>query len=62
MNVYIRSNPNNNYDEDCTINDESNIFLYLMQEYTDRLRFEFIETVEEWDNMHIKDLMVYRDG
>ena len=61
MNVYIRNNPND-INEDCAIVDESNTFLQLEQEYTDRLRFEFIETVEDWDNMHIRDLTVYRDG
>ena len=64
MNVYIRNNPNSIYAQDCNIPsmDQSNIFFYLEQEYTDRLRFEFIQTIEMWDNMHIRDLIIYRDG
>ena len=62
MNVYIRNNPNGIYAQDCKSMDQSNIFFYLEQEYTDRLRFEFIQTIEMWDNMHIRDLIIYRDG
>ena len=64
MNVYIRNNPNSIYTQDCksTAMDQSNIFFYLEQEYTDRLRFEFIQTIEMWDNMHIRDLIIYKDG
>ena len=62
MNVYIRNNPNSIYAQDCKSIDQSNIFFYLEQEYTDRLRFEFIQTIEMWDNMHIRDLIIYKDG